>query len=109
MAVKKQYASFTELVASTDLPILVDFYAPWCGPCHMMSSIVQQVGAELKDRAIVVKMNTDKNPQVANQWQIRELPTLMVFKDGQPVERLTGVRPAAELLSLLSRWVPTAE
>jgi len=93
------------MLQSTSQPILVDFYAPWCGPCQMLSPIVQGVGAELKDQALVVKINTDKNPQVAADWQIRELPTLIIFKGGQAVERLTGVHPAAELLSALKRWI----
>lgn len=93
------------MLASTDLPILVDFYAPWCGPCQMMSPILQSVGASLKDQVLVIKINTDKNPQVAQDWQIRELPTLMIFKDGQPVQRLTGVHPAPEIFELLKPWV----
>lgn len=105
MSVKKQYRSFQEMLDSTELPILVDFYAPWCGPCQMMSPIIQNVGAQYKDQALVVKINTDKNPQVAEQFQIRELPTLMIFKGGQPVARLVGVHPAPELVSLLGQWV----
>ncbi|WP_218082388.1 thioredoxin [Anthocerotibacter panamensis] len=105
MTQKKQYKDFDALLQSTDLPVLVDFYAPWCGPCQMMSPIIASVGAELKDKVLVVKINTDKNPQVAEEWQIRELPTLMIFKDGKPVERLTGVHPAPQLLSLLKPLV----
>ncbi|WP_287127622.1 thioredoxin [Candidatus Cyanaurora vandensis] len=105
MSVKKQYKSFAEMIESTDLPILVDFYAPWCGPCQMMSPILQNVGVTLKDQVLVVKINTDKNPQVATEWQIRELPTLMIFKDGKPVERLTGVHPAPEIMDLLQPWL----
>jgi len=105
MAVKKQYTSFDEMLQSSEVPVLVDFYAPWCGPCQMMSPILQQVGAELKDKLLVVKINTDKNPQVAEAMQIRELPTLMLFKDGRPVERITGVRMAPELLQIVRPWV----
>jgi thioredoxin len=105
MSTKKQYASFDEMVESTALPILVDFYAPWCGPCQMMTPILQEVGNQLKDQVLVVKINTDKNPQVAEKWQIRELPTLIIFKGGQPVERLTGVHPVPALLQIARRWV----
>lgn len=105
MSLKKQYASFEEMIASTSLPILVDFYAPWCGPCQMLVPILQSVGEQLRDQAIIIKINTDKNPAVATQWQIRELPTLMIFKNNQPVERLTGVHPAPELVALLQRWI----
>lgn len=70
MAVKKQFSSFQELLESSSTPVLVDFYATWCGPCQMMSPILEQVGASLRDRIQVVKIDTDRYPTIASQYQI---------------------------------------
>lgn len=91
MAVKKQFSSFQDLLSSSPVPVLVDFYATWCGPCHVMSPIVEQVGVYLKDRLQVVKIDADKYPVLASQYQIHALPTLVLFKNGQPVDRIEGV------------------
>ncbi|AFZ11855.1 thioredoxin [Crinalium epipsammum PCC 9333] len=101
MAVKKQFNSFQDLLSSSEVPVLVDFYATWCGPCQMMSPIVEQVNSHLKDQLQVVKIDTDKYPQIANQHHIHALPTLVLFKNGQPVDRIEGVVPAADLIQRL--------
>ena len=101
MAVKKQFNSFQDLLSSSEVPVLVDFYATWCGPCQMMSPIVEQVNSHLKDQLQVVKIDTDKYPQIANQHQIHALPTLVLFKNGQPIDRIEGVVPAANLIERL--------
>ena len=101
MATKQQFNSFEELIAQSDLPVLVDFYAEWCGPCQMMAPILEQVNNQLKDRLRVVKINTDKYPQLASQHHIHALPTLVVFKQGQPVERIEGVLQADALIQRL--------
>ncbi|HEY9875077.1 MAG TPA: thioredoxin, partial [Candidatus Obscuribacterales bacterium] len=90
MAIKKQFQSFQELISSSEIPVLVDFYATWCGPCQMMSPILEQVNAQMKDRLQVVKVDTDSYPQLASQHHIHALPTLVLFKNGQPVERIEG-------------------
>ncbi|NEO01608.1 MAG: thioredoxin [Moorea sp. SIO3I7] len=101
MAVKKQFTTFQELLSGSDVPVLVDFYAIWCGPCQMMAPILEQVNAELKDRLKVVKIDTDKYPQLASQYGIEALPTLVLFKNGQPQQRIEGLRQAEDLIQLL--------
>jgi thioredoxin len=101
MAVKKQFSSFPELLSNSDVPVLVDFYATWCGPCQMMAPILEQVNNVLKGRLQVVKIDTDKYPQLASQYQIYALPTLVLFKNGQPVERFEGVVAADQLVQQL--------
>ena len=105
MAVKKQVSSFEDLLEGSDLPVLVDFYATWCGPCQMMAPILEEVGASLRDRLQVVKIDTDKYPNLASLYQIEALPTLVLFKDGQPAERIEGVQQAPQLIQRLSTLV----
>lgn len=101
MTVKKQFGSFEEMLRASDVPVLVDFYAPWCGPCQMMASILEQVNQQLKPRVRVVKINTDNYPNLATQYRITALPTLVLFKNGQPIDRIEGVMQADGLLSHL--------
>ena len=101
MAVKKQFSSFQELLANSNVPVLVDFYATWCGPCQMMAPILEQVGAHLKNRVQVVKIDTDRYPGLATQYQIHALPTLALFKNGQLVERIEGEMQAPQLVQHL--------
>ncbi len=105
MAVKKQFSSFQELLDNSPKPVLVDFYATWCGPCQMMSPILEQVGAQLRDRLQVVKIDTDKYPKLASQYRIEALPTLVLFKNGQPAERIEGVLQAPQLVQRLSSLI----
>ena len=105
MAVKKQFNSFQDLLSSSEVPVLVDFYATWCGPCQMMSPILEQVNSHLKEQLQVVKIDTDKYPQIASQHQIHALPTLVLFKNGQPVDRIEGVVPAADLIQRLKSLI----
>ena len=101
MAIKKQFTSFQDLLAESEVPLLVDFYAAWCGPCQMMASILEQVQHRLSGRLKVVKIDTDRYPQLASRYGIQALPTLVVFKQGQPVDRLEGVMQAEQLISRL--------
>jgi len=105
MAVKKQFDSFQELLSGSDLPVLVDFYATWCGPCQMMAGILEQVNAQMKHQVKVIKIDTDKYPQIATEHKIQALPTLVLFKQGQPVERIEGVVPAEKLIERLQALV----
>ncbi len=102
MAVKKQFSSFQDLLENSQVPVLVDFYATWCGPCQIMSPILEQVGANLRDRLQIVKIDTDKYPGLASQYRIEALPTLVLFKNGQPIERIEGVVQAPQLIQDLS-------
>jgi thioredoxin len=103
MAVKKQFTSFEEMLQGSEVPLLVDFYAPWCGPCQMMGPVLEQVGAQLKDRIQVVKINTDKYPDLASKHRITSLPTLVVFRNGKPVDRIEGLVRAEQLIQHLKQ------
>ena len=92
--------NFDELVLGSDKPVLVDFWAPWCGPCRMVSPIVDQVAEERPDIA-VGKVNVDEQPELAARFGVMSIPTLLVFRDGQIANKAVGARPKEELLSLL--------
>ena len=101
MATTQEFTSFEDLIANSELPTLVDFYAPWCGPCQLMAKILQEVNSELKSQLRIVKINTDKYPAIASRHQVYALPTLVLFKDGQPVDRIEGAMPANQLIEHL--------
>jgi thioredoxin len=101
MTVKKQFANFEEMLSYSDRPILVDFYATWCGPCQMMAPILEQVNTQMSNRLQIVKIDTDKYPNLASRYQIQALPTLVLFKAGQPVDRIEGVVQAPQLIQYL--------
>ena len=105
MTTKKQFNSFEEMLSGSDVPVLVDFYAEWCGPCQMMGPILEQVNLQLKDRLRIVKIDTEKYTQLASQYQIAALPTLVLFKNGQPVDRIEGVFQARELIQHLQPFI----
>lgn len=105
MATKQQFASFADLLAQSDRPVLVDFYATWCGPCQMMAPILEQVNAQLKGQLKVVKIDTDRYPQLASQYQIQALPTLVLFQQGQPAQRLEGMRSVEQLVQELRPYL----
>lgn len=85
--------SFAELISSYDQPILVDFWAPWCGPCRMVSPAIERIASENKGRLLVIKVNVDEKPHVAAQYDIQGIPTIMMFHRGQAILRLTGAYP----------------
>ena len=103
MSVKKKFNSFEEMLSGSDLPVLVDFYAAWCGPCQMMVPILEQVNAQLQGKMKIVKIDTDKYPQLASQYQIEALPTLVLFKKGEAVERIEGLLQAPQLVQHLEK------
>ena len=105
MTVKKQFNSFEEMLNSADSPILVDFYATWCGPCQMMASELEQVNIVLGQRLKIVKIDTDKYPHIASKYQVQALPTLMLFKEGRPVEKMEGAMPAHQLIPHLENFL----
>ncbi len=86
-------------MSGSDKPVLVDFYADWCGPCQMMAKILTQVSADMKDEIKVAKVDTERYPELASQHKIHALPTLVLFKDGQPIDRIEGVVTADQLAS----------
>ena len=97
-------ASFDAFVARTSVPVLVDFWAPWCGPCRQMAPEFSRAARGLKGRARLVKVNTDLSQSLAGRFGIRSIPTLLLLKEGREVGRATGVRPADDLQD----WVATA-
>lgn len=105
MAIKKKFTSFQDMLASTSKPILVDFYATWCGPCHLMAKHLETVGAQLQDRLQMVKLDTERYPQLAAKFQVTALPTLVLFKNGQPVTRLEGVVQPTQLVEFLTQYL----
>jgi thioredoxin len=105
MATKQQFTNFQDLVSGVEGVLLVDFYATWCGPCQMMANILDQVNAEMKQSVKIVKIDTDKYPEIATQHQIHALPTLVLFKSGQPVDRIEGVMPAKDIIKKLQAIV----
>ena len=90
-------ANFDQEVLQSDLPVLVDFWAPWCGPCKLMGPIIEELAKEFEGKVKVVKLNVDENPQTAQKYGIMSIPTLIIFKNGQIAEQLIGLRPKEEI------------
>ncbi len=101
MATKQQFQNFEEMLSSAQKPVLVDFYADWCGPCRMLAPILEQVQSTMKSQLQVVKIDTEQYPNLASQYDIHALPTLVLFKAGKPVGRLEGVMPTEDLIERL--------
>nr|YP_010904248.1 thioredoxin [Catenella fusiformis]WCH57499.1 thioredoxin [Catenella fusiformis] len=96
-------ASFYEEVINANIPVLVDFWAPWCGPCRMVAPVVNAIAEEYEDKIKVVKINTDQNPTTATEYGIRSIPTLMIFIDGEKVDTVIGAVPKTTLSSTLQK------
>ncbi len=95
--------NFDAEVLKSPTPVLVDFWAPWCGPCRAVAPTVDAIATEMGDRLKVVKLNTDESGEVTMKYGVTSIPTLMVFKGGEMVERVLGNRPKADLLHLIQR------
>ena len=103
MKVVENKPKFAELIDS-NVPVLVDFYADWCGPCVAMAPVLKELAGELGDTAKIVKINVDKNQQLAGQYGIRGIPAFILFKNGEILWRQTGMMPKAQLKKVISQF-----
>ena len=103
MAIEFTDANFEELVLQSDKPVIVDFWAEWCGPCRMVGPIVNQIGEEYNDRAVVGKLNVDSNPGITRKFGIRNIPTILFFKGGEQVDKQVGAVPKQVLEKKLTK------
>jgi thioredoxin 1 len=98
-------AQWADEVLQSDTPVLVDFWAEWCGPCRTVGPIVDEIADENGDRIKVLKLNVDENPNTAREYGVMSIPTLLVFKDGQPEKRIVGAKPKSALMNDLAGYV----
>ena len=98
--IKGDKDNFENEVLKSDKPVLVDFYAAWCGPCRMVAPILEEIAVEREDIS-VVKINVDEEPELASEYQVMSIPTLMVFKNGEITNKVMGARPKSQILDLL--------
>ena len=98
-------ATFDETIAGADTPVLVDFWAEWCGPCKMIAPTLAEIASEQKGKLAIGKLNVDDNPDTARRFDVRSIPTLLVFKDGQQVKRLVGAKGKGQLLQDLAEFI----
>jgi thioredoxin 1 len=95
-------ATFADEVLSHDKPVLVDFWATWCGPCKMVAPVLEEIAAEHGDKLRIAKLDTDANPNTARDYQVMSIPTMILFRDGKPVKQIVGAKPKAALLADLA-------
>ncbi|GAD10872.1 thioredoxin TrxA [Gluconobacter japonicus] len=98
-------SSFETDVLKSDGPVLVDFWAEWCGPCKMIAPALEEIGAEYQGRLKVAKVNIDSNPEAPTQYGVRSIPTLIVFKDGKPVAQQMGAMPKSQLKAWIDKSI----
>jgi thioredoxin 1 len=101
-AVEVTDGTFEEIVLKAERPTIVDFWAVWCGPCHMIAPVLEEIASEYQEQLQVVKLDVDQNGQLAMQFGVMSIPTLILFKGGQPVERIVGFMPKEKLLKKLT-------
>jgi thioredoxin 1 len=100
--------SFKSDVLGSEQPVLVDFWAPWCGPCKMLAPVIEEVAGALAGQAKFVKLNTDEHPNVAAEYHISGIPTLILFKGGEAVDRIVGFVPKSAITSMISKHLVSA-
>lgn len=103
MEVNKQ--TFSQEVLGASVPVLVDFWAPWCGPCRMQGPVLEELAAELDGKALVAKVNVDQEPELAMQFQVSSIPTLLLFDQGKVVEQRVGLTPKQALENMITPYL----
>jgi thioredoxin 1 len=97
--------TFKAEVLDNSKPVIVDYWAEWCGPCRMVAPVLEEIGNEHGDKLEVVKLNIDENPEIAQRYQIMAIPTMNVFKDGKVVKQIVGAKPKSALLRELAEFI----
>ncbi len=105
MALELTDSNFEELVLKSDKPVLVDFWAEWCGPCRMVAPIVNEIAAEYEGKAVVGKVDVDSNPEISNKYGIRNIPTILFFKNGVVADKQVGAVPKSMLVSKIENML----
>ena len=101
--VKVTDSTFDKMVVESEQPVLIDFWAVWCGPCKMIAPVVEEIASEYQGKLKVGKLDVDNNPETSVKFGIRSIPTIMIFKGGEPVDRIVGYQPKQQLLGKLQR------
>jgi len=94
-------SNFSEKVLSSDKPVLVDFWAPWCGPCKTLNPVIEELADEYRSRVKIVKVNTDKNISLSTRFQIASIPCLILFSNGTPLQRIVGLKPKSDIKKII--------
>jgi thioredoxin 1 len=101
-------STFDETIASADTPVIVDFWAEWCGPCKMIAPILSEIAVEQTGKVTIAKLNVDENPDLAMRFNVMSIPTLLVFRNGEVAKRLVGAKGKGQLLQELDEFLPTS-
>ncbi len=103
MTIEITKENFEEVVLKSELPVLVDFWATWCGPCKMIGPLVEELSEEMAGKVVVGKLNVDKQPELAMQYQVMSIPTLLLFKNGEIAEKRIGFMPKEKLIEMVTK------